>query len=115
MLTNHLSAPLAVARDPTIRIRDIAALLGVTERRIYRVIAELVEAALLSVTREGRRSVYSVDRDALLVLPVLGERTVGELLDLLPLQEFVALPDRERAPDTSRRARWVSELLGFRC
>ena len=82
MLTNHLNVLLAVARDPTIRIRDIAALLGVTERRINRVIAELVGQSLLSVKREGRRSIYSVDRNAMLDLPVLGERTVGNLLDL---------------------------------
>ena len=83
MLTSHALVLLAVARDPTVRIRDIAAMLDITERRCFRVIAELVEQSLLTVSREGRRSVYSVDRDAALSLPVLGEMTFGTLLSLL--------------------------------
>jgi hypothetical protein len=51
MFTNHLNVLLEVARDPTIRVPDVAPLLGVTERRVYRVIAELFEASALSVTR----------------------------------------------------------------
>jgi DNA-binding IscR family transcriptional regulator len=85
MFTNHLHVLLAIARDPTIRIRDIAALLGVVEPRVNRILAELTAASLVSIVHEGRRSRYSINRDATLTSPVPGELTIGELLEHLQL------------------------------
>jgi prophage antirepressor-like protein len=34
-LTNHARALVCIAHDPGVRLRDIAAALGITERRAY--------------------------------------------------------------------------------
>jgi DNA-binding MarR family transcriptional regulator len=83
MLTSYALVLLAVARDPGIRVSDIAGMLGISQRRVYNVIGELLEQSLLSVTRERHRKVYAINRDAVLSVPILGRMTLGELLNVL--------------------------------
>lgn len=59
-LTNHAHVLLCIARDPNARIRDMAAHVGITERAVQRIIAELEVEGYLTHDREGRRNVYRV-------------------------------------------------------
>ena len=43
-LTNHARMLLCIARDPGMRLRDLAASLGITERRAHGILTDLVEA-----------------------------------------------------------------------
>lgn len=43
-VTNHTQVLLCIARDPDIRLRDIAALIGITQRAAQRILADLVDA-----------------------------------------------------------------------
>ncbi len=83
LLTNHGRALLCVAHDPEVRLRDIAAMLGITERRVFGIVNELADAGYVTKERVGRRNRYVVQRD----LPIPGAleqgRAVGELLELL--------------------------------
>ena len=65
------------------RMRDIAALVGVTERAVQRIIAELEEGGFVERTRQGRRNEYGIDRAKQLRHPLEENCPVGELLDLL--------------------------------
>jgi hypothetical protein len=82
-LTNHGRALLCIARDPDIRLRDIAADLGITERHAYAVVTDLSDAGYVVKTREGRRNRYEVQTH--LALPDLPDReqAIGEVLDVL--------------------------------
>jgi DNA-binding IclR family transcriptional regulator len=82
-LTNHGRALLCVAHDPEIRLRDIAAELGITERHAYAVVTDLTDAGYVVKTREGRRNRYQVQNH--LSLPDLRDReqAIGEVLDVL--------------------------------
>jgi predicted transcriptional regulator len=82
-LTNHGKALLLIAQDPRIRMRDIATLLGVTERATQRIIAELAAAGYIDRQREGRRNLYTVKIDAPLGLPLQRDIDIGALLALL--------------------------------
>jgi hypothetical protein len=82
-LTNHARVLVCVDRDPGIRLRDIAADVGVTERSAFGIVKDLVAAGYLAKERDGRRNRYEVRHDLPLPDPPLRERTVGELLDLL--------------------------------
>jgi DNA-binding IscR family transcriptional regulator len=73
---------LCVAREPDIRLRDIAQRVGITERAVQRIVADLVRSGIVSAERVGRRNRYLVDRTALLA-QFPGQRTVGQLIDLL--------------------------------
>ena len=44
-LTNHAHVLTCAAHDPGIRLRDIAAAVGITERAAHRILSELVEKA----------------------------------------------------------------------
>jgi hypothetical protein len=78
--TNHGHVLVCLADDPTIRTRDIAAQVGITERAAQGIISDLVEAGFVTRTKEGRRNHYDVHPDQPLRHPLEAEHTVGELL-----------------------------------
>jgi predicted transcriptional regulator len=72
-----------VAHDPGIRLRDIAAAIGITERAAHRILSELVEEGYVLRERQGRRNRYTVVPELPLRHPLVEEREVGDLLDVL--------------------------------
>jgi DNA-binding transcriptional ArsR family regulator len=82
-LTNHAHVLICVADDPGIRLRDIAAAVGITERAAHRILSELVEAGYVLREREGRRNRYQVKPDLPLPHPLVKGREVGDLLEVL--------------------------------
>jgi uncharacterized membrane protein len=82
-LTNHAHVLTCVAHDPGIRLRDIAAAVGITERAAYRILSELVEEGYVLREREGRRNRYQVVADLPMRHPLVEGREVGELLKVL--------------------------------
>jgi Winged helix DNA-binding domain len=82
-LTNHARALLCVARDPGVRLRDIAASLDITERSAFGIITDLIEAGYVVKEKDGRRNRYRVQAHLPLPEPAARERTVGEVLALL--------------------------------
>lgn len=82
-LTNHGLVMLCIAHDPRARIRDIAASVGITERAAQRIVADLIEAGYVARSREGRRNVYTVNRDLRLALPTQRDVDLNALLAVL--------------------------------
>jgi len=82
-LTNHARVLLCIAHDPGIRLRDIATMLGITERTAYGIVTDLTEAGYVVKHKDGRRNRYQIQ--AHLPLPEIGsrKRTIGEILALL--------------------------------
>lgn len=83
LLTNQAHVLLCVARDPGMRLREIARCVGITERAAHRIVCELEEAGYLSRAREGRRNVYRVHPEAHLSHELERGTTVGDLLAVL--------------------------------
>ncbi len=82
-LTNHMHVLVVLARDPELRIRDMAEQIGITQRAVQRILAELIGEGILKVKKEGRRNRYTIQRRARLRHPLESKHTVGELIDLL--------------------------------
>lgn len=82
-LTNHAVALLEVAREPDLRIRDIAERVGVTERAAASIVKDLVAEGYLESTRVGRRNVYRVVRDRPLRHPRFRSTSIDELIETL--------------------------------
>lgn len=82
-LTSHGHVMLAISRDPTIRTRDIAAQVGITERATQRIVADLERDGYLSRTREGRRNRYHVHPQQPLRHPMNDHHVLGELIEVL--------------------------------
>jgi predicted transcriptional regulator len=101
-LTNHAHVLLCVARDPGIRLRDIADAVGITERAAHRIVSELVEEGYVARERQGRRNQYTIESKLRLRHPLVEGREIGELLDLL-----LKVDDR---PTSSRRKDRVTAM-----
>jgi DNA-binding MarR family transcriptional regulator len=86
-VTNHTQVLLCIARDPEARLRDVAEAVGITERAAQRIVADLVEAGYVTRVRVGRRNRYEIDREVRMRHPAQVEHEVGELLDLLRLED----------------------------
>jgi DNA-binding IclR family transcriptional regulator len=82
-LTNHAKTLLLIAHDPRIRMRDIARLLDITERRTQRIVADLAKAGYIEREREGRRNLYTVSTHLPLGLPTQRDTDIGSLLAIL--------------------------------
>jgi DNA-binding IclR family transcriptional regulator len=94
-LTNHARAMLLIARDPALRLRDLAAALGVTERTAYGLVADLTEAGYVVKDKDGRRNRYQIQPNLPLRHQLTRERTIGELLNLLlGSNDGIAAPGR---------------------
>ena len=82
-LSNHAHVLICVVGDPHIRMRDLASQIGITERAVQRIVAELRDAGYLSLERRGRRNHYDVHTLRPMRHPVEGHRLVSELLDTI--------------------------------
>ena len=82
-LTNHAHVLVCVARDPGVRLRDIAGAVGITERAAHRILSELVDEGYVVRERQGRRNRYQVKTELPLRHPLAQEREVGDLLEVL--------------------------------
>jgi DNA-binding Lrp family transcriptional regulator len=82
-LTNHAQVLLCIARDPGIRLRDIADRVGITERSAYGIVLDLAEEGYIVKEKAGRRNHYQIQAHLPLPEPSSRERTVGEVLALL--------------------------------
>jgi hypothetical protein len=83
VLTNHGNVLLCVAREPTIRISELADRVGIGERAAQKIIGDLVNDGYLVRVKEGRRNRYEVNRSAELRHPLLADMEIGPLLDAL--------------------------------
>ena len=81
--SNHAHVLFCLSADPTMLLRDVATRVGVTERAVLRIVAELEEAGVLQRQREGRRNRYVVIANAPLRHAVEAHCTVGELLAVI--------------------------------
>ena len=82
-LTNHSHVLLCLAAESDLRLRDVADRVGITERAVQRIVADLEEAGILTRSREGRRNQYIVNYSCQLRHPVEAHRTVGDLLKMV--------------------------------
>lgn len=82
-LTNHTHILVVLAREPSMRIRDLADEVGITQRAVQRILAELTDGGILKVKKEGRRNSYVINRKTRLRHPLENRHNIGELLDIL--------------------------------
>ncbi|MEX0938983.1 MAG: helix-turn-helix domain-containing protein [Pirellulales bacterium] len=73
---------LCIANDPELRLRDVAEKVGITERAVQRIVADLVEGRFLSRDRQGRRNSYQLHLNRKLQHPLVAHVPLRSLLDL---------------------------------
>ena len=79
-LTNHTHVLICLAKEPSLRVRDIAERVGITERAVLRIIEDLVESGALIRSREGRRNSYELNLEISLRHPVEQDHRLIDLI-----------------------------------
>jgi DNA-binding IclR family transcriptional regulator len=82
-LTSHARVLLCIARDPGVRLRDIASSLGITERSAHSIVTDLTAAGYVVKQKDGRRNRYQIQAHMPLREPASREPAIGEVLALL--------------------------------
>jgi DNA-binding MarR family transcriptional regulator len=82
-LSNHAHTLLLIAGDPEIRLRDIAEQVGITERAVQRIVADLEAERYIEREKFGRRNRYHVNPKLPLRHPIEAHQTVGALMELI--------------------------------
>ena len=110
LLTGHGHVLVEIARDPHARIRDISPAVGLTERTVQAIVADLEAAGYLTRTRVGRRTRYTVNPDSPFRHKAQDGLRVGPVLDQLTAMADADTPGPEgtrhqRPGGTSNRGR----------
>lgn len=82
-LTNHSLVLILLAKDATLVQREVALSIGITERAVQRVIADLEAAGIIERERVGRRNRYRIRKSQPLRHAIESHRTIGQLLTLM--------------------------------
>ncbi|MBT8225193.1 MAG: MarR family winged helix-turn-helix transcriptional regulator [Dactylosporangium sp.] len=81
-LTNHAHVLLVITRDPTARLRDVAHTVGVTERAVHAIVADLEAGGYLHRMKVGRRNHYTVNPSGHFRHPAEADQRIGDFLAL---------------------------------
>lgn len=81
--TNYAHVIFVIALDSSVTVRDISARVGITERAVMRIISELSEDKILTITKSGRSNIYSVNLDTHFRHDIEKNCTVGDIISLL--------------------------------
>jgi len=82
-LTNHTHVLFCLAREHHETLREVAECVGITERAVQRIVADLEAAGIITRTREGRKNRYTVDINHPLRHDLESHKTVGDLMTLV--------------------------------
>src|SRR2546423_14732208 len=100
-LTNHARVLLCIAHDPGVRLRDIAASVGITERSAYGIVTDLAAAGYAVKQKDGRRNRYQIQAHMPLPEPASQQLAIGEVLPLLAAAAAGRQPTRGNQPQAN--------------
>ncbi|MCT8334871.1 ArsR family transcriptional regulator [Leptospira sp. 85282-16] len=81
-LSNHAHVLICLSKDPDMRLKDVALLVGITERAVQAIVKDLVDAKILEKSKDGRRNQYIIQTEQKLRHPLEANHSILELLRL---------------------------------
>jgi predicted DNA-binding transcriptional regulator YafY len=103
-LSKHGRVLLCIAHDPGVRLRDIAASVGITERSAYAMVTDLTAAGYTVKRKDGRRNRYQIQAHFPLPGPASQHLAIGEVLALLAGASAGRQLTRGNLPEASNAA-----------
>lgn len=82
-LTNHARVLILLANHPKITARDLSTLIGITERSVRSIIADLESEGYLEKQKEGRRTSYKIHAELPFRHPTQRDQSIEKLLKAL--------------------------------
>jgi DNA-binding MarR family transcriptional regulator len=115
-ITNHAQVLLAVAQKADLRVREIAAAAGITERYAYRMLRDLQSGGYVERRRVGRCNVYRIHSELAIGDPLVEEQALRELLRIgereRPGSQRLGSPQARRS--TNRRGPRATASSGLK-
>ena len=89
LFSNHGHVLFCLARDSEARLRDVAADVGITERAVQKIVRDLQDGGMISITKSGRRNCYRIHKKQ----PLRHELEAG-----CKLRDLIKVVNREPKP-----------------
>jgi predicted transcriptional regulator len=86
-LTNHALVLVYLAKHPRITALELATSIGITERAVRKIIADLETESYISKEKEGRRVRYSINAKLPFRHQTQRDKSIGKLLEILGWKE----------------------------
>jgi DNA-binding IscR family transcriptional regulator len=83
LFSNHGHVLVCLARDSEARLRDVATDVGITERAVQKIVRDLQDGGMISITKSGRRNCYRIHRKQTLRHDLEAHCSVGKLMQLI--------------------------------
>jgi biotin operon repressor len=83
VFSNHGHVLVCLANNNEARLRDVAAQVGITERAVQKIVHELQQGGLITISKRGRCNRYDINVRKNLRHPLQAQCTVGGLLKAL--------------------------------
>ena len=80
-LTNHTHVIVCLSRDPAMTVRKLALQVGITDRSVQRILADLEAAGVVTRLKKGRCNRYALNFDFQLRHPLESQHTLKDLLE----------------------------------
>ena len=81
-LSNHGHVLVALSKEPTLRIRDLVEMIGITERSVRAIISDLEADGYLEIIKIGRRNEYRINGTMNFRHPAEATYQINELLQI---------------------------------
>ncbi len=109
LFSNHGHVLFCLARDSEARLRDVAADVGITERAVQKIVRDLQDGGMISITKSGRRNCYRIHKKQ----PLRHELETGcKLRDLIKVVNRVPKPpEADLANESEQVLKNKPELL----
>jgi len=82
-LTNHSHVLILLSQNPDLVLREVATRVGITERAVQRIIADLEAAGCIEIEKVGRRNRYRILDTQSLRHPIEAHHTIGDLVRMI--------------------------------
>lgn len=83
LFSNHAHVLVCLDMGGDMVLRDVALEVGITERAVQNIVADLEAGGFITRSKEGRRNRYKINRKVKLRHRIEAHRSVGELLDFV--------------------------------
>lgn len=82
-LTNHAHVLIVIHSHPEMSLREMASLVGITERAVQRIVFDLEEGGYIAREKVGRKNQYEVNKGKALRHAIEAHKKIGDLINLV--------------------------------
>jgi len=83
VFTNHAHVMILLSQDPKMVLREVALKIGITERAVQKIVADLQESGFIVKEKKGRANHYKLIFDKPLRHPIEAHKKVKEVIELI--------------------------------